>query len=188
MPGAKNAGHFFYPLRLRVLAVETAICGPSTVDRGLFRHNRLLCGMRSLTIISLIFLSFLASCGNEDSNRSAAPLTESENPEDAARNFINSLLKRDFNKARTFLVNDTLNNQYLDVTERHFGQMSQQEQLNYGSASINIAEVRKVSDTVSIIHYSNSYKKQPDSVRVVKQDGRWLIDLKYSLSGTPVQP
>jgi hypothetical protein len=37
---------------------------------------------------------------------------------------------------------------------------------------------------VAIIKYSNSFKKQKDSLRVVRMDGTWLVDLKYSFPQT----
>jgi hypothetical protein len=140
--------------------------------------------MRSLFIFSILFLQFFSACRNADDPNTASPVTDSENEDDAARNFIRSLLDQDFNKARTYIVNDTLNNQYLDVTQRSLSNLPQNDRLNYKQASIQIAEKRMLNDSTAVIYYSNSYKKRPDSLKAVRMDGRWLIDLKYSLGGS----
>ncbi len=105
---------------------------------------------------------------------------ESENEDDGARNFIRATLDQDFNKARQYMVNDTLNNEFMDATERQFSKMSSVEKRNYQDASIQGYQKRFISDSVAIIYYSNSYKNRKDSVKAVKVDGKWLIDLKYS--------
>lgn len=138
--------------------------------------------MRSLLIPGFFFLQFFCACGNDEASvNTATPVTDSENEDDAARNFLRSVLDQDFNKARTFIVNDTLNNQYLNATERSFKEnLSQQERLNYRSASIQVSDKKTFGDTAAIIYYSNSYRKTADSLKAVKVNGRWLIDLKYS--------
>ncbi|HVG40292.1 MAG TPA: hypothetical protein VM888_01680, partial [Chitinophagaceae bacterium] len=89
----------------------------------------------------------------------------------------------DFDKAKTFMVNDSLNNQYLDATERSFKEkFATEERRNYREASINIHSVNPVNDTVSYIDYSNSFKKEKEHLKVLKKDGQWLVDLKYTFS------
>jgi archaellum biogenesis ATPase FlaH len=138
--------------------------------------------MRSLLILGFFVLQFFFACGNDETPvNTATPVTDSENEDDAARNFLRSVLDQDFNKARTFIINDTLNNQYLNATERSFKEnLSQQERLNYRSASIQVSDKKMLGDTAAIVYYSNSYRKTADSLKAVKVDGRWLIDLKYS--------
>ena len=58
--------------------------------------------------------------------------------------------------------------------------MSAEDKKGYREASINIHSVEGINDSVSIIHYSNSFKKQRDSLRAVRLDEKWLVDLKYS--------
>lgn len=143
--------------------------------------------MRSF-IIGFLFLQFFCACKDRGGNADAAPA--SENDVDAARNFINSVLKQDFDKARTFLVDDSVNYQNLDITERVFKErLTQQDKEGYGAASINIHEVRPVNDSTTVVYYSNSFKKKRDSLKVVQRNGQWLVDLKYSFPALPtVEP
>ncbi|MBD0365208.1 MAG: hypothetical protein ICV53_03795 [Flavisolibacter sp.] len=135
--------------------------------------------MKSLFIISFLFLQFFCACTNSDRQQNNTPA--SENDVDAARNFIRSALDGDYKKARTFIINDSVNNEYLDVAERNYqSRMSQGDKRGYREASINIHSVNPVNDSTSIIHYSNSYKKKEDSVKVLRSHGEWLVDLKYS--------
>lgn len=131
--------------------------------------------MKSILAISFLFLQFFLSCTTEN----AAPA--SENEEDAARNFIRSVLDAEYDKAKTFIVPDSTNNEYLAITERNFTErMSRADKMGYKAASIQIHEVRKIDDTTSVVLYSNSFKKQRDSLKVVLQQKGWLVDLKYS--------
>ena len=43
-----------------------------------------------------------------------------------------------------------------------------------------IYDTKYMSDTVSIIYYSNSYNNRKDSLRLVQKEGKWLVDLKYT--------
>ncbi len=125
-----------------------------------------------------MFLQFFCAC-NSNNNETPA----SENDVDAARNFIQSALHGDYRKARTFILTDSMNTQYLDAFERNYQlRMSQEDKSGYRKASINIHAVNQLNDSVSIINYSNSYKKQNDSLKVIKSNGQWLVDLKYSFS------
>ena len=126
----------------------------------------------------MLLLPLFYACGNN------APETPaSENDVDAARNFIQSALNGDYKKARTFVLPDSTNYQYLEVFENNYRtRMNPQDKSGYRSASINIHQVRPLNDSTSIVNYSNSYKKENDSLKVVKSNGQWLVDLKYSFS------
>ena len=130
----------------------------------------------------LIAFAMFTSCGNNDSSKDAT--TTSENEDDAARNFIRSVLDQDFDKARTMIVNDSLNNSFLNLTERSFNKMSKQDKYNYKNASIQNYNTRLVNDSTMIVYYANSFKRKDDSLKLVKQQGQWLVDLKYTFPST----
>lgn len=133
---------------------------------------------RKLIQLSLFLLLFLAACNNAD--QETKPAT-SENDIDAARNFIQSALEGNYLKARNFILADSMNLQYLDAFERnYYERMSTEDQSGYRLASININSVIPVNDSITIVSYSNSFKKKNDSLKVVKFNGQWLVDLKYS--------
>ena len=79
------------------------------------------------------------------------------------------------------MVQDSLNLQFLETFERNYkDRMSPDDKRSYREASINIHSVKELNDSVSIVNYSNSFKKQNDSLKVVKQNDQWLVDFKYS--------
>lgn len=125
---------------------------------------------KSLIIANLLLTGFIA-CKNED--------TASENDIDAARNFIQSALNDDFDKAQTYMVHDSANTSMLAQVERLSERLTKEEKQKYREASIRIYERRPQSDSSSIIVYSNSYKNKKDSLRVVKQNNEWLVDFNY---------
>jgi PBP1b-binding outer membrane lipoprotein LpoB len=129
--------------------------------------------MRGIIVTGLIIILLLAACKDQ-------PAT-SENDVDAARNFIHSVLNSNFSQAEKFILYDSANREYLNITERSFRQrLSSEERRLYRESSINIHDIRQVNDTITIVHYSNSYKKIKDSLKVIMHNGQWLVDLKYS--------
>ncbi len=134
--------------------------------------------MKKKIISASFLLLFFASCNNEDEKISTQ---KSENDIDAARNFIESALKGDYTKARTFIVSDSINLQYIDAFERNYKErMNPDDKRGYREASINIHAVRPLNDSTTIVSYSNSFKKVDDSLMVVRIHNQWLVDLKYS--------
>ena len=126
-----------------------------------------------------MFLLFLGACNSND--KTAAPT--SENDVDAARNFIDAALNGHYDEARTLVVPDSVNNAWIDIFKRAYQErMSQSDKAGYRAASINIHGVRTLNDTATVITYSNSYKKKDDSLKVVRRNGQWLVDLAYSFS------
>lgn len=140
-------------------------------------------GMKSVRISCFLFLLFFYACGNSDSPKTLA----SENDVDAARNFINAALQGHYDDARSLVVNDSVNNAWVDLFKRSYQEhMSQADKAGYRAASINIRDVQTVNDSTTIVHYSNSYKKQQDSLKVVRRSGAWLVDLAYSFPSPPI--
>ena len=137
--------------------------------------------MKGLLIISLFLVVFSTSCRNSDTDRSDTTKT-SENDVDAARNFIRLFLDGELDKARTMLVADSLNTQIFDAYERIYKNRRTTEKKGYKGSTIQIHSVRTVNDSVSVVSYSNSFKKIVDSLKVMKDNGAWKIDLKYSLT------
>jgi uncharacterized Fe-S radical SAM superfamily protein PflX len=77
----------------------------------------------------------------------------------------------------------------MDIAKQtYFQRLDLATRNGYRSASIIIKSVDEQSDTVSVVHYANSYKKKEDSVKVVRRGGQWLIDLKYSFPATENVP
>lgn len=122
-------------------------------------------------------LWLLAACKGKDSRTEPGP---SENNIDAARNFVRAALDGRFKDARDYMLPDSLNMNYMDVAERSYQNADKTLRDGYRSASIRIySPITELNDSTSIIVYANSYKNDPDTLRVVRKGGRWLVDLKY---------
>ena len=135
--------------------------------------------MKKLIQLSSILLLLLTACN--DSNKEEEQV-KPENGMDAAGEFIRAALDGDYKKARTFLVNDTTNMQTLDNYENFYNNnRTPEEKKAYKTASIRfLKETHPINDSVTIVHYSNSYKNKPDSLKVIKINGQWLIDLNFT--------
>jgi hypothetical protein len=133
--------------------------------------------MKQLIKISFLFL-LLSGCNNSDKQ---AATTTPEDDLDAARNFIRSTLDGNYKTARTLILPDSVNTEWLDIYERSYKEkMSTEDKKAYKNASINIHELQKVNDSLSIVHYSNSYfKKDTHQLKMIKTNNRWLVDFKY---------
>jgi hypothetical protein len=121
-----------------------------------------------------LFLLFLSvACNNED--RQAA--SKSENDVDAARNFIQAALNGEYQKARDYMLKDSNNEQRMNVIERF--NLSPEEKRGLLEATINIHNVKPVNDSTTIVIYSNSFKNDWDTLKVLKIKDQWLVDFKY---------
>lgn len=132
--------------------------------------------MQRKSYFLLMLLYGLVACN--DSGRDTKS-NSSDNDIDAARNFIQAALVGDFERAKIFMVNDSLNNEQFDAIQRLNERQEIGEKEKYQTASIRIHQDRNVNDSTSIIYYSNSYKNKIDSLKVIKTGGKWLVDFKY---------
>jgi oligoribonuclease NrnB/cAMP/cGMP phosphodiesterase (DHH superfamily) len=138
--------------------------------------------MRSI-YFSFLFLQFFYACSND------AGSTSSENDADAARNFIRSALEGDYDNAKNYMIQDSLNIQYLDAFQRNYkNRMSRDDKRQYKEANITIYDVRTLNDSNTIVTYANTYKKKRDSLKIQKINHVWLVDLKYSFSNNDSLP
>lgn len=128
--------------------------------------------MKRISIYFLFLLFLSSSCSDSSSERS-------ENNIDAARNFIRSALDGKFTEARSYMITDSLNTNYLDVYERAYQRMDQATKEGYRTATIHIHEVNSESDTATVVIYSNSFMNNHDTLKVLKTGDQWLVDLKY---------
>lgn len=129
------------------------------------------------TLIGLLFLSLAYACNNTDQ---PAASNRPESDLDAARMFIRNALDGKFYAARQLMVSDTTNDQRMSDTERNYEHMSEEERQGYRNANIQIHNTRDVNDSTRIVSYSNSYKNKIDSLKVVRLNGQWLVDLKFT--------
>lgn len=101
---------------------------------------------------------------------------------DAAATFLRAALDGDYTTVRAFSVNDSTNKQLLDISEWKYNkELTAEEKKEYKKASIRfLKDTHEVNDSVTIIHYSNSYKNKPDSLKVIRSNDNWIIDLNFT--------
>ncbi len=122
--------------------------------------------------LGIMVLLFLGSCkGGREQNEAETDLV-------AAKEFVQAALKGKYDRAADFMLHDSLNDERLDAVSRM--ELSSDEKQGLWDASINIHSRKLVNDSTSIIVYSNSFHKEnQDTLKVVKKDGKWLVDFKY---------
>jgi len=102
---------------------------------------------------------------------------------DAGREFIRAVLDGDYKKGELYVLPDEedirIYKRYTDYMKKR----SPEELKGLKEASIIVNKIEPVNDTVQIINYANSYSKKPMDIKVVKQDGQWWVDFKYTFSG-----
>jgi hypothetical protein len=137
--------------------------------------------MKKIFYCSSLLLVSLIACNSDDRQSTS---TTSDNAVDAARNFIQAALVGDFERAEKFMVNDSLNREDLNAIQRLNERLSKEEKEKYQEASIRIHQDRKLNDSTRIIYYSNSFKNKQDSLKVIKTNNEWLVDLKFMFHKT----
>jgi hypothetical protein len=129
--------------------------------------------------LALLCFVVLFSCKNK-----ADEYHTPENALDAGREFISHSLKGKFNTARQYMMQDDENEYWLTKSSQNYNSYSEQEKTGYSNASINILEIDDVQqDSITIIRYTNSFKNRPQKIKVVKHNGAWVVDFKYTFSG-----
>ena len=137
-------------------------------------------------IWALAALFVLSACGNNSGETKTEEPPASENDVDAARNFIRAALDGQWDKARTFMVQDSVNTQLIDRFQQSYEQSKdREEQRGYRESNIILYDTQRFGDTAILVNYANSYKKIRQSLRVVRQGDKWLVDPKATLIGGP---
>lgn len=146
-----------------------------------FRFPFSFAAMKKLLTV-LMFIFFLWGCSGNDSK---SAFEKPEGDVDAARSFIRAALDGNYKQARTLILPDSSNVQLLDNLERaYLHNNNAMEQRGYRESSIRIHNTRKISDSASVVIYSNSLKNKQDSIKAVRVNNDWLVDLKYSFLQT----
>ena len=132
--------------------------------------------MKLKFLFAIVWIVLLSSCNNKNT----IPNTDIE----VARAFIKNILENNFKEAETFVLIEETNKQYFDLFKKEYESKSREDLDNYRNADIIINEISPLNDSVSIVNYSNSFKKdKSNKLKMVRVNGQWLVDLKYTFSG-----
>ena len=132
--------------------------------------------MKRTLLLIIIGCMALSSCNTEKK------ITNTDI--EVARGFIKDILDNNFKDAETYVLREETNQQYFELFKKEYESKSKAELENYKNADIIINEISPVNDSVSIINYSNSFKKdKSNKLKMVRINGQWMVDLKYTFSG-----
>ena len=129
--------------------------------------------MYKIFLIAFISLFFIAC------NQSAKTVKNSD-PLDAGREFINASLTGDYDYAKKYLLSDSTNQMYFDRFVEFDEKKPAADKDGYKNANIIINSTENISDSVTIINYSNTYKKEPAKLKLIKKNNSWWVDFKYT--------
>lgn len=107
---------------------------------------------------------------------------KAEDAQDAGRQFIRASLDGDYEKARFYLLNDSINLLLINKWQRDFDKLDRDTRQQYREASILPINISPINDSVTSYTFSNSFKKDTTTVHIVRINGEWLVDLKEILN------
>jgi hypothetical protein len=107
---------------------------------------------------------------------------KAEDAQDAGRQFIRASLDGDYEKARFYLLNDSVNLLLIGKWQEGFDQMDRDTRQQYRDANILPINIRAINDSLTTYTFSNSFRKDTTTVHIVRLKGEWLVDLKEILN------
>jgi hypothetical protein len=126
-----------------------------------------------------IFLVFaiagFESCNNDKGYKKA------EDAQDAGREFIRASLDGNYEKARFYLLNDSTNTNImlLDKWKKDYNMRKTEDKVSYKDASIIAISVEPTNDSTVNFRYTNTFEpKDTTTIKIVRINGEWLVDLK----------
>jgi hypothetical protein len=132
---------------------------------------------RFLPFIVLLLLWLVFSC-----NEQGPALSPAENALDAGREFVRAALDGDYVKASRYLLEDSLNKKLFDQQIQNYNSMDGAQKRSYLESSIRPVAILSENDSTTLFRYYHSANpKDTTTLRIIKKEGKWLIDLKSVL-------
>lgn len=132
--------------------------------------------MKQTAILFFLTLIIFVGC---KSNR-AVDLTD---PLESGRGFIDASLKGDYVRADEYMLQDSVNEDYLNGLKDFSKNLTKIERENYREANIIIDSLIEVSDSVNVLYFANTYKKEQQKLKIIRKDNKWVVDFKYTFLG-----
>jgi hypothetical protein len=129
-----------------------------------------------MKISMLFFVAMLFACNGENEYKKA------ENPQDAGREFIRASLNGNYEKAEFYLLQDSTNSLLISKWKKDYDHLDDAGRQQYREADILPILIRNWNDSTTLYTFSNSYKKDTTTIKIVKLNGEWLVDLKEILN------
>ena len=121
-------------------------------------------------------LLLLAACNSSQSFKKA------EDAQDAGREFIRASLDGNYEKANFYLYADSTNQMLIRKWKKDYDGLSHEEQQKYKDADIRVINLQTVNDSITSYTYANTFKMDTTTIRIVRINGDWLVDLKEILN------
>jgi len=128
-------------------------------------------------LLGLSLISLFLACNTPEGFK------EPEDPLDAGREFVRAVLDGDYEKANLYLLKDPEDQELFNRYQTYMKKSPRKELLHLKSSSIVINKVETLSDSVTLINYSNSYTMKPTDLKVIKDGNSWKVDFSYTFSG-----
>lgn len=133
-------------------------------------HNR-------RSVIIALMLSVFGACSEPEGFK------KPEDGLDAASSFVRATLDGDYAKAERYVMRDEEDLRLFQRYKVHIKQVPEKERLGLKSANMIIDSVRTPSDSVTLVHYSNTFHRQSTRLRAVRIGGEWWIDFSDTFGG-----
>jgi hypothetical protein len=125
--------------------------------------------------IAIPAIAAITACNGPHSFKKA------EDPEEAGTEFVRAALDGNYEKASFYLYPDSTDKVMFSKWKKDYDRMSAEEQQKYKDASIRPIEIKKINDTVTNYTFTNSYKQDTTTLRIIRVNGDWLVDLEEIL-------
>lgn len=127
--------------------------------------------------ITLLLAIAFIGCSETDNYK------KPDDPLESGRDFIRFALDGNMRQAKLFILKDQANERLFSEIEKKYNASSSREKADYKDASIIINKSQDINDSTTIINYANSYKKENNEIKLVKQNNEWWVDFKYTFTG-----
>jgi hypothetical protein len=125
----------------------------------------------------LLFIIFIFSCTHTG-------YPKAENDLDAGREFIDAVLKGDFDKAGFYSLKGESDAGLLQQLKTAYQEKSNEDKHQLHDAVITILKVENISKSETILHYKNSFDNKEHQLKIVLKDGNWLAEIKDAFNGS----
>jgi len=144
------------------------------LSAGFFYIYGKLILVRKITLFSSLLV--LVACNMDRTFKKA------EDAQDAGREFIRASLDGDYDKAEFYLLKDSTNQLLMDKWKLDYDKLDEKTKQGYKDAEILPIVIQSENDSVTSYTYSNSFKKDTSTIKVMRIKGEWLVDLKEILN------
>jgi hypothetical protein len=130
--------------------------------------------MKKIVFPLMLAAFFASACKNESDYKKA------EDAQEAAREFISASLAGNYDKASFYLYKDSsgANDMLLNKWKTDYANWSQEDKVGHKNANIIVINTEKINDSTLNYIFSNTFKKDTTTIKIIRYNGEWLVDLK----------